>query len=477
MLDVVVIGAGVIGCAIARELARYQLDVVVLESACDVATGTTKANSAIVHAGYDAKPGTVKAEMNIAGNPMFDALASELDFPFKRNGSLILCFDEADMPKLEELLERGNKNGVPGLRIIDRDELEALEPSIGSQAVAALCAPTGGICCPYEMTIALYENARENGISFKFGQEVATIAKTDSGFIVKTATDNFEARAIVNAAGLHADEIHNMLSENKLEIIPRAGQYFLFDRSVGGIVSNTLFQLPNKMGKGVLVTPTIDGNLMVGPSALDLEDKSDFSTNADEADKLLGAALMTMDSLPMRNVITSFAGLRAHCTLDDFVLGESPDVPGLFDAVGIESPGLTSAPAIGAWMSEKVAEKLGAKPKPEFNPVRRAIPQFRHMSMEERKAIIAENPAYGKIVCRCESITEGEILEAIRRGATDLDSVKRRTRAGMGRCQGGFCSPQVLALLARELGISPTEVTKFGGGSRILLGRNGEALK
>ena len=477
MCDVIVIGAGVTGCAIARELARYKLEVAVLERANDVATGTSKANSAIVHAGYDAKPGTVKAKMNIAGNPMFDALSKELDFPFKRNGSLILCFEQESLPELEALLERGIKNGVPGLRIINRAELEELEPDIGSHAVAALYAPTGGIVCPYEMTIAFCENARENGVNFHFEQEVLEITKNSDYFTVTTNAGEFKARAVVNAAGLHSDEIHNMLSADKLQIIPRAGQYFLFDRTAGGLANNTLFQLPNKMGKGVLVTPTIDGNLMVGPSALDLEDKYDFSTTSDEADKLIGAALLSVDSLPMRNVITSFTGLRAHCTLDDFVLGEAADIPGLFDAVGIESPGLTAAPAIGVYMAEQIAKKFNAELKTDFQPVRQGIPHFRDMTMKERKEIIAKNPLYGKMVCRCESVTEGEILEAIKRGATDLDGVKRRTRAGMGRCQSGFCSPQVLALLAKERGVDPTKITKFGRESYILAGRSKDYSK
>ena len=472
MYDVVIIGAGVTGCAIARELARYRLNVAVLEGANDVATGTSKANSAIVHAGYDAKPGTVKAKMNIAGNPMFDMLAKELDFPFRRNGSLILCFEEENLPELEALLARGIQNDVPGLRILNRAELEKLEPNIGSHAIAALYASTGGICCPYEMTIALFENAQANGVNFCFEQEVISVAKANDCFTVTTNKGEFRALTIVNAAGLYSDEIHNMLSNDKLQIIPRAGQYFLFDRTVGNLANNTLFQLPNKMGKGVLLTPTIDGNLMVGPSALDLEDKTDFSTTAEEADKLISTALMTLDSLPMRNVITSFTGLRAHCTRDDFIIGEAPDVPGLFDAVGIESPGLTAAPAIGVYMAEQIAKKLNAKIKPNFQPIRCGIPRFRDMDTTERKTIIANTPAYGKIVCRCESVTEGEILEAIKRGATDLDGVKRRTRAGMGRCQSGFCSPQVLALLARELGLDPTEITKFGRKSHILVGRN-----
>jgi glycerol-3-phosphate dehydrogenase len=472
MRDVVIIGAGVIGCSVARELSRYRLDTVVLERGNDVATGTSKANSAIIHAGYDAKPGTVKAKMNIEGNPMFDTLSKELGFPFRRNGSLILCFDEASLPELEKLRERGERNGVPGLRVIGREELDALEPRLGRQAVAALLAPTGGIVCPYEMTIALYENARENGVSFLFGQAVTALEQTGGGFRVHTREGSWETRVLINAAGTHSDEIHNMLSARKMTIVPRAGQYFIFDRSVGSLVNHTVFQLPNEMGKGVLVTPTVDGNLMIGPTATDLDHKDDVTTNAAEADKLLRAALLTLDTLPMREMITAFTGIRAHSAGDDFVIGHVPDVPGMIDAAGIESPGLTGAPAIGNHVAGLVCGLLSPEENESFRPVRRGIPKFSEMDTEERRRKIAENPAYGHVVCRCETVTEGEIREAIRRGARDLDGVKRRTRAGMGRCQGGFCSTQILAMLAEELGLSPTEITKFGGHSNILIGRN-----
>ena len=474
MYDVLIIGAGVVGCSIARELSRHRLSVAVLERAGDVAAGTSKANSAIVHAGYDAKPGTVKAKMNLAGNPMFDGLSRELDFPFRRCGSLILCFEEELRPELEKLRLRGNENGVPGLRVIDRTELEEMEPNIGQKAVAALYAPTGGIVCPYEMTIALAENARANGVAFHLGLAVTGIERCSDRFVVSAGAKSFSSRVIVNAAGVHADDIHNMVSGERMHIIPRAGQYYLFDRTVGGLVKRTLFQLPTKMGKGVLVTPTIDGNLMAGPTATDLDVKDDFSTNAEEAEKILRAASLTIDNLPTREIITAFTGLRAHSVTDDFIIGHVPDVPGMIDAAGIESPGLTSAPAIGVRVAELVCELLSPALNPNFNPVRHGIPKFREMDTPQRQEAIAKNPSYGKIVCRCESVTEAEVLEAIRRGAKDIDSVKRRTRAGMGRCQGGFCSPQVLLLLSRELGISPLEVTKFGGQSNILIGENKE---
>lgn len=474
MHDVIIIGAGVIGCSIARELTKYKLSVLVLEKGSDVAIATSKANSAIVHAGYDAKPGTLKAKMNLAGNTMFDELSQELDFPFKRCGSLILCFDEKDMPKLEELKRRGENNGVQGLEIIDRANLEAKEPNIGTKAVAALWAPTGGIVCPYEMTVALYENARDNGAQFMFNHKVEHVSKSGDVFEVATQNSVFKSKVLINAAGVFADEIHNMISDNPINIIPRAGQYYLFDRSAGNLVNHTLFQLPSDMGKGVLVTPTIDGNLLVGPTAKDISDKNDVSTNAEDSRSILNAALLTMDNLPMREIITSFTGLRAHSVSDDFIIEESSDISAMIDVAGIESPGLTSAPAIGVHVAGLAAKILSASINSNFKPKRKGIPKFREMTNQERREIIAKNPSYGKIICRCETVTEGEVLEAIGRGAKDIDAVKRRTRAGMGRCQGGFCSPQILALLSRELGISVTQVTKSGEGSNILIGKNKE---
>lgn len=472
MYDVLVIGGGVVGCSIARELSRYSLKIVLVERDEDIAMGTTKANSAIVHAGYDAKPGTVKAKMNIAGNPMFDALSKELDFPFRRNGSLVLCFSEEQIPELEALLERGMQNGVPGLRLITREELTELEPKIGGAAVAALYAPSGGIVCPYEMTIAMAENACDNGVEFFLNHEVVGIQKDEDSFVVTTPQQTFQTKIVINAAGVYADVIHNMASKEKLEIIPRAGQYCVFDKTVGSLVACTIFQLPSDMGKGVLVTPSVDGNLLIGPTAKDLTDKENLDTTAEELEKLLKAAKLTIEEIPMGCMINAFTGLRAHSTKNDFIIEHTPDVPGMIDVAGIESPGLTSAPAIGTYVAALVGELIALEPNPKFNPVRKGIPKFREMDTEERRQLISKNSNYGKVLCRCESVTLGEVLDAIRRplGAKDLDAVKRRTRAGMGRCQSGFCSPLVLEVLAREWGVSPTEITKFGRNSKVLVG-------
>lgn len=475
MFDVLIIGAGVVGSSIARELSRYQLKTAVLERREDIAMGTTKANSGIVHAGFDAKPGTMKAKMNILGNPMYDKLSKELDFPFKKVGSLVLCFSEEDRPTLEDLLQKGINNNVPGVRIVEKAELKELEPNISDGAVAALFAPTGGITGPYELNMALAENANKNGVEFFMNQNVTSIEqKKDKTFLVKTPTDTFETKILVNAAGVYADFIHNMLSKEKLSIIPRAGQYVLFDRTVGDTVNHTIFQLPTKMGKGVLVTPTVDGNLLIGPTATDIDDKEDLATTQESFDTIVSRAKFSIEKLPMSQVITAFTGLRAHSTDDDFIIQHVPDVENMIDVAGIESPGLTAAPAIGVYVKELIGEITELKANPNFDPIRKGITHFRLQDIEGQKELIKKNHAYGKIVCRCEMVPEAEIVEAINRplGAKDLDGVKRRTRAGMGRCQGGFCSPIVVDILARELNLSPLEITKFGGESNVLIGEN-----
>ncbi len=358
--DVVVIGGGVTGCAIARELSRYNLNTCVVEREEDVCSGTSKANSAIVHAGHDAVPGSLKAKFNVEGNRMMEDLAEELDFEFKRNGSLVLCFAEEDRPALEELYQKGIKNGVPDLKIITGDEVRAMEPNVSEQVVAALYAPTGGIVCPFGLTIALAENACDNGVEFIFNTEIKEIRKAESGYELEADEMLLKASYVVNAAGVYADVLHNMVSEKKLHITPRKGDYCLLDKEAGNHVSHTIFQLPGKLGKGILVTPTIHGNLLTGPTAKDIEDKEATATTAQELAEITQKASVSVNNIPFRLVITSFCGLRAHEDGDDFVIGEADDAPGFFDAAGIESPGLTSAPAIGAYVANLIAEKAGA---------------------------------------------------------------------------------------------------------------------
>lgn len=474
MYDIAIIGAGVIGSAIARELSKYEAKICVLEREEDVCCGTSKANSAIIHAGYDATPGTLKAKMNVAGNAMMDELSRDLDFPFKRCGSLVVRTKDQDILGLEKLLEKGKANGVPDLQILDRNKLIQMEPNLADDVTDALYAPTGAIVCPFHFTIALAENAADNGVEFFLNTNVKNIEKEDFGYKITTDSQIFETRAIVNAAGVYADTFNNMVSDHKLNITPRRGQYILLDKNAGSHVSRTIFQLPSKMGKGVLVTPTIHGNLLVGPTAEDLKDKEALNTTAEGLDILAPQSSLSVKNIPYRSVITSFAGLRAHEDSGDFILGEADDAKNFFNAAGIASPGLSSAPAIGKYLAEEVAGALNLKNNPKFNGKRKGILNPSTMSVEERNALIKQNPAYGQIICRCESISEGEILDAIHRtlGARSLDGIKRRTRAGMGRCQSGFCSPKVMEILEREVPMDMLDIVKNGKNSKIVFGYN-----
>lgn len=478
MYDAVIIGGGAVGCAVARYLSRYRLSICLVERGEDVCVGTSKANSAICHAGFDAPVGSAKARFNVEGSRMMEGLSQELDFPYRRCGSLVLCFDEAELPHLRELLERGVQNGVEGLEILDRAALRALEPAVSDKAVAALWAPTGAVLCPFGMTIALAENAAANGCAFRFNTEVARIERRDGFFRLHTGGDCIDTRVVISAAGVYGDALHNQLCADKLTIVPRRGEYCLLDRTCGQMVQHTIFQLPSAMGKGVLVTPTVHGNLLVGPTAVDQPDKDRTATTAEGLRSVAETAAKSVENLPMRDVITSFAGLRAHLSgpEDDFIVGESTD--GFFEAVGIESPGLSSAPAIGRYLAELAAAKLHAAEKEDFIAQRRDMPHPREMDFASRQALIARDPAYGQVICRCEGVTEGEIRDAIRRvpGARSLDGVKRRVRAGMGRCQGGFCGPKVMELLSRELHVPIKALTKGGGESRLLAGRTKEVL-
>jgi glycerol-3-phosphate dehydrogenase len=473
MYDVVIIGAGVSGSAAARELSRYSANICVLEKCEDVCDGTSKANSAIVHAGYDCEPGSLMAKLNVEGNQMMSQLAEDLDIPFDRCGSLVVCTDEKERGGLDELLEKGRKNGVPDLRIIERDELVRMEPNIADSAVAALFAPTAGIICPFTLNIAMAENANVNGVEFRFNTEVYEIHRKENVFEIITNNGTILSRCVVNAAGVYADKFHNMMSADKIHITPRKGEYYLLDKSAGKHVNHTIFMLPTKMGKGVLVSRTIHGNLLVGPTATDIENKEGNNTTREGLDEVAEKCALTVKNVPLRSVITSFAGLRAHEDHHEFVIRELPDCPGFVDVAGIESPGLTSSPAIGKMAADIVEGIFHFAKKENWIGTRKGVLNPAKLSMEERNALIRKNPAYGRIICRCETISEGEILDAIHRplGAKSLDGVKRRTRAGMGRCQAGFCSPRVMEILAREVpGVSMYNVSKTGGGSKLIVG-------
>ena len=469
--DVVIIGGGVVGCATARELARFSLSIALLEKTEDVCNGQSKANTAIVHGGYDAAPGSNKAKFNVRGNGMFERITEELSVPFSRNGSLVVSFEEGGLPALEELKRRGEANGVRGLAILGREALLGREPSLNPAAQAALDVPAGGIVCPYELTVAYAENAAQNGVAFFRDTPVTAISRNADGlWQLATPAGTFTARAVVNCAGVHSAELNNMVSEEKHSITARRGEYYIVDKNYRDAFRSTIFQLPTKMGKGVLIAPTVDGTILVGPTADDIPDKDDTRTTAAGLARVLERAKLSWPTLPTRAFITTYAGVRAHAETDDFVLGEPADAPLFFNALGVESPGLSAAPALGEYLAEAVAERLGAKPNPAFDPIRPGIPKFREMTDAEREAAIARDPDYAKIVCRCELVTEAEIRAAIRRpvGARTVDGIKRRTRAGMGRCQAGFCLPRTMELLAEELAVPELSVTKCGGESRYL---------
>ena len=449
----------------------------VLERSEDVCTGTSKANSAIIHAGFDAAHGSLMAKYNLLGNRMYPELAKELDFDYKNNGSLVLALHEEDIHKLEALMENGRKNGVEKLEIVGRERLKELEPAVGHVPVAALYAPTAGIICPFGATIAFAENACTNGVEFRFDTEVKGLSPAEdengeSFWVIQTAQGVIHSRCVVNAAGVYSDVLHNMVSADKIHITPRRGDYLLLDRKTGGYVRHTVFQVPGKFGKGVLVSPTVHGNTIIGPTAEDIDDKEGVETTSEGFDDLMEKAGFAFDDLPLREVITSFAGLRAHEARHDFILGEVKDAPGFFDCAGIESPGLTAAPAIGKEIAGQLADKLGLDANPDFVGTRKGFLDAKRLPLDEIAVLVKEKPEYGRIVCRCEQVSEGAIIDAIRRplGARSLDGVKRRVRAGMGRCQGGFCSPRIMDILAREWGVDPADITKAGGHSSVIVG-------
>lgn len=470
MYDVVIIGAGVVGAMTARELSRYRLKICVLEKENDVAMGATKANSAIVHAGFDAETGTWKAKLNVLGAQKMPALCQELGVKYQNNGSLVVGFNEDDREMLKKLLVKGQNNGVSDLRILEKQELQAMEPNLSDNINVALYAPTAGIVCPYELAVAAIGNAMDNGAKLMCNFEVCAIEKRADSYEIKSKTATVSARYVVNCAGLYSHRIAALAGDDSVSVHPRKGEYLLLDKECGGHVKHVVFRTPTKMGKGILVSPTVDGNLLLGPTSVDITDKENKNTTAQGLEQIMKSARETVDGVPFGKVITSFCGLRAVGNTGDFIFRSH--LPGFLTAAGIESPGLSASPAIAEHLVALLRQQgLETEEKADFCPRRQSMYAFRSASREEKNRMIRENPAYGKIVCRCEGVTEGEILDALRRNpkATDLDGVKRRTRAQMGRCQGGFCSPQIMELIAREQEIPYEEVTKSGGNSRINL--------
>ncbi len=475
MYDVVVIGGGVVGGMIARSLSRYELSICILEKANDVAMGATKANSAIVHAGFDAKEGSLKALLNVRGSKMMEQVCSELGVKYQRNGSLVIGFNDDDRATVEALVERGIKNGVEGVRLVEKDELKALEPNISNNATCALYAPTGAIVCPYELCIASIGNAMDNGADLKVEFEVASIEKDGEEYVITSAKgETVRAKYIVNAAGIFSDKIAKMVGDDSFTVHPRRGEYILLDRECGGIVKHTIFRTPSKMGKGILVSPTVDGNLLLGPTSVDMEDKGDKSTTPEGLAKVIKECGENIEGgVPVGGKsITSFCGLRSVGSTGDFIITVGAE--NFINCAGIESPGLSSAPAIAEYVRDMLSENgLVLNEKADFNPIREPKHHFREASVEEKNEIIKKDPSYGRIICRCETVSEGEILDAIRSNppARDIDGVKRRTRSGMGRCQGGFCGPYVMELIAKERNVAFETVTKSGGESVMVYGR------
>lgn len=466
MYDVVIIGAGVIGGFIARELSRYKLSICLLDKESDVAMGASRANSGIVHAGFDAVPGTLKARLNVMGAQMMSHTAQELGVKYINNGSLVVAYREEERDTLKTLLDRGIKNGVKSLRIIEKNELKDLEPNISDSAVAALYAPTAGIVCPYELTVAAIGNAMDNGAELKLDFEVKSIIKNADGYTVSSENETVQSKYVINCAGVYSDTVAAMIGDKSFKITPRKGEYILLDKEFGTMAAHTVFRCPSEMGKGILVSPTVDGNLILGPTSVNIEDKDNKETTAEGINEIIANSLSVMPNVPLRSVITSFCGLRAVPSTGDFIIC---NVDGNFiNCAGIESPGLSSAPAIGVYVVDMLKNMgLTAEIKQDFNPKRKPAHLFREMTIDEKNEVIKSNPKYGRVVCRCETVSEGEIVEAIHTNpkATSVDAVKRRTRSGMGRCQGGFCAPTVAEILARELNIPFEQVTKSGGKS------------
>lgn len=467
MRDVVIIGAGVTGTSVAYNLSKFKGDFLVVEKHADVCEETSKANSAICHGGYDAEPGSMKAKMNVEGNHMMREIADELSFPYKQIGTLVLCHREEDFPKLQKLYDQGIENGVSGMEIIYNEEILKMEPHVEKDVYAALYSKEAGIVDPFLMNVAYAEGSNLNGVEYKLNAEIVEIKEADDHYILKTKDgEEIETKAVVNAAGLYSDAIHDMvMADNKFEIRARRGEYLLLDKATAGYVNHVLFNLPTEKGKGILVSPTIDENTLIGPTSDFVDDKADLVTTRKAIEEVIDKVNDTVDNVPVRQVITSFSGNRAHESSGDFILQETKK--GFFDCVGIESPGLTSAPAIGKYMANLVKDSLELEDNPDFKAGRNPIPKTSEMTAEEHNELIKKNPKYGKIICRCEKVTEGEIIDAIHApvGATTVDGIKRRCRATAGRCQGGFCLPSIIEILSRELGVDQEEITKKGNKS------------
>lgn len=460
MFDVIIIGAGVTGAFIARKLARYELNVALFERENDVGNVTSNANSAIVHSGYDPVPHTLKALLNVRGNQMFDQIADELDIHFNRCGSLTVAINDEQMQMLYELEKRSKENGVP-VQILSSEEVKKLEPHINKEVKGALLAPTAGVIDPFNLVVHTVENAVDNGVELHLAEPVIDIKDNGEYFLVKTNKGQYDAKVVINAAGLYSDKIASMIEEIDWHLIPRKGEYFVLDHYDVGLVNHTIFPLPTAKGKGVLVSMTSSNNYIVGPSSEPIDDVEDFSTDSYTLGEIRRQATDLVPDIPFNQVIRVFSGIRPTSTRHDFIIEPAKSNERFINVAGIESPGLASSPAIAEYVFENYISKLfNLKEKTSFNPRIKKYHHLNEMSLEERNKIIEENPEFGQIICNCEVVSLGEIKELLERSVPPhtVKGVKRRCRAGFGKCQGGFCSPSVTLILAKHYGVSPLDI-------------------
>jgi glycerol-3-phosphate dehydrogenase len=470
--DVFIIGAGIVGASLARQMCRYQLRVALVETEADVSFGTSKANSGIVHAGFHDKSGTLKAKLCVRGNLLYGQWAEELEFPFRRCGILTVATDDEQAHQIEALYRRGIQNNVPYMQVLSGERVLEQEPNLTPDVREAVYAPTGGIVEPYEMIFAIVENAQKNGLVLMTNTKVEALEPTDGGLRVMSGSQEWSARFVINAAGLYADDVSRMAGAEDFDIIPRKGEEYLLDKRAGALVNSVIFPVPTKKSKGILVIPTVDGTMMLGPTATEVENKEDKATTAEGLRYILEHVRPMVPAIQLKDVITAFVGLRPTLNTEDFYIARSQKVPALIQVAGIQSPGLTAAPAIAEMVKDILLQAgLALVESPSYDPYRPAGKKIRHLDIAEIDALIAKDPSYARVVCRCEKISEAEIVRAIRLGHTTMDGIKFATRTGMGRCQGGFCSFRVMEIIHHETGLEYEEITKRGGGSYIVRGR------
>ncbi|MBQ7267441.1 MAG: NAD(P)/FAD-dependent oxidoreductase [Synergistaceae bacterium] len=480
--DIVIIGSGITGASIARELSKYKLNIAVIDKASELPSGASRANSSMIHGGFDDKPGTVKAKFCVPGNKLWHKLKDTLDVHLDECGSFVCAFNDDEVKHLELLLQQGKTNGSAGVEIISGEKLREKEPNVSPDIVAALWSPEAGIINNFEAVNAMIESAEINGAKLFLETKATGLLLDEKGSVRGVSTDkgDFLAPVIINAGGVHSGEIASWAGDKSFKIIPTKGEYFLLDRATKGFIHSFLFSCPSKAGKGITVLQTAEGNLMSGPTATEQEDPEDRSTTPEGLAEVLKGARRLVPNFPVNMNITTFAGVRANTESGDFEISALKTPRGFVNVAGIKSPGFTSAPAIAEYVAELLKEELADRvtltPNEKFIPERRNVPRFLYLDMAERRKLAENDPSYAQIVCRCETVTEGQVLEAIRRGARTVTAVKMMTRAGTGRCQGGFCCPRVAEILSRELGIPLEEITRHGGKSKLLVGKTKEFL-